>query len=237
MNDKVTYRHIRLDTQEVFYVGIGDSRRPYSLNRTKHWHRIVNKVSYRVEIVKENISWDEAVLWEKSEISKIGRLDLGTGPLINLTSGGDGTPGAIRGDEFREKVGNFHRNRKRSLQTVERIKSKRASQVITETHKEKISKSLIGKKRASPSPSKGIPRTEEVRRKISQSKIGHEVSDETRKKISIAHKGHTRQTNPKVLNGTLENFIRENPEMGYRKIGKILGIGKNTVLKYKQMIS
>lgn len=37
------YRHIRLDTGNVFYVGIGTGRRAWKKeNRNKHWHNIVN---------------------------------------------------------------------------------------------------------------------------------------------------------------------------------------------------
>ena len=55
-NKYYLYRHIRLDKNEVFYVGIGTKRnnndysRAYSkLLRNKWWNNIINKTSYRIE--------------------------------------------------------------------------------------------------------------------------------------------------------------------------------------------
>jgi len=105
MNNKVGYKHYRLDTQEVFYVGIGDSERPYSDDsRNPHWHHIVNKVGYRIEIIKENLTWEDACEWEISEIKQIGRCDLGLGPLVNLTDGGEGSQGVIVTEERKQNV-------------------------------------------------------------------------------------------------------------------------------------
>jgi len=46
----IVYRHIRKDTNEIFYIGIGKSiKRMISKNyRNKHWHNIVNKTEYYV---------------------------------------------------------------------------------------------------------------------------------------------------------------------------------------------
>jgi len=103
MNNKVGYHHKRLDTGEVFYVGIGDYRRPYSNdNRNPHWHHIVNKFGHEIIIIKENISWEDACIWETSEIKRIGRRDLGIGSLVNLTDGGEGTDNLSK--ESRKKI-------------------------------------------------------------------------------------------------------------------------------------
>ena len=56
---------------------------------------------------------------------------------------------------------------------------------FSEEHKRKISQANKGKK----SPYKNVPRTEEVKKKISNSKLGHQVSKETREKISKTKKG------------------------------------------------
>ena len=59
--DKIVYRHIRLDNNKVFYVGIGNEKRPYSKHgRNKHWNNIVNKTDYFVEIIAKNISLEDA---------------------------------------------------------------------------------------------------------------------------------------------------------------------------------
>lgn len=48
-----------------------------------------------INFLKKNISESEALELEVKLIEKIGRKDLGTGPLLNQTSGGDGISGGI----------------------------------------------------------------------------------------------------------------------------------------------
>jgi hypothetical protein len=88
------YKHIRPDTNDVFYVGIGKKlNRAYNIyNRNKNWKNIVNKNKgvFLVEILYSNITWEEACQKEKEYIKKYGRSDLGLGTLCNLTDGGEG---------------------------------------------------------------------------------------------------------------------------------------------------
>jgi len=88
------YRHRRLDTNEIFYVGIGRERRPYSKkDRNEHWKNIVSKYGYTVEIIAEDLSKEDACELEVFLISLYGRRDLNKGNLVNLTDGGDGVKG------------------------------------------------------------------------------------------------------------------------------------------------
>ena len=91
----VVYRHRRLDTFEVFYIGIGKTeKRAYSKkSRNKWWKNIILKTEYSVEIIIEDISWKEAQEVEVLLISEYGRRDLGLGNLVNLTNGGEVTQG------------------------------------------------------------------------------------------------------------------------------------------------
>lgn len=88
----IIYQHKRKDTNEVFYVGIGTTiNRAYTKkSRNEHWHNIVNKVGYHVEILYEDISWEEACKKEVELIKKYGRMDLKHGSLVNMSDGGDG---------------------------------------------------------------------------------------------------------------------------------------------------
>lgn len=89
----IVYQHIRLDTNEIFYIGIGKSqKRAFSINnRNKHWHNIVNKTNYKIEILHNNIScWKLACNIEIHLIQIYGRKDLELGTLVNMTDGGDG---------------------------------------------------------------------------------------------------------------------------------------------------
>jgi hypothetical protein len=92
---------------EVFYVGIGSSRGYSRANdthgRSDYWKRIYNKVGRKVEILKNNISWEEACELEVLFIKTYGRSDLGTGPLVNMTDGGEGTLNVVKTEEQIEK--------------------------------------------------------------------------------------------------------------------------------------
>jgi hypothetical protein len=127
MKNKVGYYHKRKDTGEIFYVGIGESTRPYEDgSRNPYWHHIVNKVGYEILIIKENITWDDACEWEKSEIKRIGRNDLGFGPLVNMTDGGEGTQGVIITEERKQNVSE---GTKRAMQDPELRKKLRDKKI------------------------------------------------------------------------------------------------------------
>lgn len=92
------YSHTRLDTNEVFYIGIGISKnykRAYQSDKSRNifWKNIVNKAKYEVKIIADNLNWQEACELEIKLIKQIGRKDLGLGTLVNLTDGGDGNIG------------------------------------------------------------------------------------------------------------------------------------------------
>ena len=86
------YRHIRLDKNEPFYIGIGKTeKRAYQKTcRNNIWKYITNKTNYDVEILFDNLTWDEACEKEKEFIKIYGRIDLKNGCLANQTDGGDG---------------------------------------------------------------------------------------------------------------------------------------------------
>jgi len=107
----IVYKHIRLDTNEVFYVGIGSNKkRAYSkAKRTKLWHNIVNKTDYTVEITHRDLIWEEACTIEKYLISFYGKKADETGTLVNLTDGGDGRCGSKPSQETKEKMSNSHK--------------------------------------------------------------------------------------------------------------------------------
>jgi hypothetical protein len=124
----VIYRHIRLDKNEPFYIGIGKTdKRAYSKKqRNKLWYNIVNKSEYTVEIVMDNLTWEQACEKEKEFISIYGRKDLGKGTLVNMTDGGDGNNNFSK--EVREKISNAHKGNqygkgwKPTKEQIEKIK-------------------------------------------------------------------------------------------------------------------
>ena len=96
------YRHIRVDSNKPFYIGIGEDlpknidlyKRAFeTTNRNKFWLNIVNKTNYKVDIILDNLNWKEACKKEIEFISLYGRKDLKKGSLVNLTDGGEGKKG------------------------------------------------------------------------------------------------------------------------------------------------
>jgi hypothetical protein len=136
----VIYKHIRIDTNEIFYIGIGkDIKRAYSKqNRNIYWKNIVNKTKYIVEIIKDNLNWEEACNEEIKLIKYYGRKDLNEGTLVNMTDGGEGN------NNLSNEV-NILKGKKisKSKKGVPNLKLK--NQPKSEEHKLKIKLANIGK--------------------------------------------------------------------------------------------
>jgi biotin operon repressor len=100
----ILYRHIRTDKNTPFYIGIGETEnRAYDKKcRTKIWKNIAKK-GYETEILFDDLTWEQACEKEKEFIALYGRRDLGTGTLVNLTDGGEGTLGYRHTKEAKEK--------------------------------------------------------------------------------------------------------------------------------------
>jgi prophage tail gpP-like protein len=165
------YFHINSFTEEVFYVGIGNIMRPYrKTNRSVFWNNIVKKFGYKVVIVDEFETWEQAAEKEKYYISFYGRRDKNTGSLVNLTDGGEGTVGMAT-----------HPNKGKPMSEASKLKmiaTKLAqNRKSTKEQRQKISDKLRGR-----------VFSEETKKKNSQSLKGRKLSEETKKKISEAAK-------------------------------------------------
>lgn len=107
------YRHIRPDTNEVFYIGKGfANNKSHSIRykekkgRNRWWNSVVAKNGgiFHTEIIYWCLTENEANAKEREFIAIYGRRDLGNGTLVNLTDGGDGSAGIIMSDETRRKL-------------------------------------------------------------------------------------------------------------------------------------
>ncbi len=131
-NKYVVYIHRKLSDGTPFYVGAGSKKRPFIVTqRPKEWLEIVESVGHSIEIYKDGLSQKECFELEVELISMFGRIDLGTGCLINKTNGGRRVVGLSK------EVLNI-RNNKMSISAKGKKKNK---EWIA-----KISKSLTGKK-------------------------------------------------------------------------------------------
>lgn len=155
MNNCYLYRHIRLDKNEPFYVGIGglgefdDYGRAYTLSgRNDFWKRIVKKTRFEVEILFNNLSLKEAFEKEIEFIKLHGRRDLNLGTLCNLTSGGEGSPGVIPSEETRLKMSKIHKGRplhENVRKVFKALTESRKGKTRSQKEIENIRKSVKGK--------------------------------------------------------------------------------------------
>lgn len=138
MRDSVVYQHIRLDSNEIFYIGIGCIKRAYSKHgRNKYWKNTVKKTKYFVKILTDNISWENAQEAEIALINIYGRKDLNKGNLVNMTDGGEGILNRICTIDTRRKISSINAGNKNSIKNhteESKIKiSKKNSKKIIDT--------------------------------------------------------------------------------------------------------
>lgn len=136
------YRHIRLDTDEPFYIGIGIKRirhsttheseyeRAFVKKRNEFWKNIVNKTSYIVEILFETDSKELIINKEKEFIKLYGRRDTNEGILVNLTDGGEGVSNIQFSQERRKKITKALLKRVRKQSTFDKIAESKKKAIL-----------------------------------------------------------------------------------------------------------
>jgi hypothetical protein len=120
------YRHIRLDKNEPFYIGISNVNDNYKraykkTSRNKHWSNIIKTTDYDVEILIDNLTIEDVKEKEKEFIALYGRIDLKTGSLVNLTDGGDGVLNMNENSELRNKLSKAAIGKKMSNQAKKKM--------------------------------------------------------------------------------------------------------------------
>ena len=179
------YRHIRLDKNEPFYIGIGSAKnfaRAYAKNnRNIHWQRIVAKTDYEVEILFDNLSNEDARTKEIEFIRLYGRDDLKTGSLVNLTDGGDGTLNKVLSPELIEKIRNSNKGKKYSEEHKKRLSEIHKERLKDPEKRKQLSISITGSKHK-------VERSLAHRQKIAENNRKRVYTEETRKKMSEAAK-------------------------------------------------
>ncbi len=171
-----TYLWLREDGTP-YYVGKGCRNRAYT---SCPGHRPPKDRSCIV--VQGWANEHEALEAEILLIAIYGRKSLGTGCLRNLTDGGTGTTGP-KSPEHREKLVAHLRRVRESLRGVP---SKLRGTVLSAAHREKLSRSHLGKK---------LSLSQKV--KIGNTLRGHIVSPATRESIRVAKTGQTFSTTQK----------------------------------------
>lgn len=183
MNTFYTYLWLREDGSP-YYVGKGHNRRGLDSDG----HRMNAPGTKDRILIQEFLDEKAAFEAEKFLIGYYGRLDLGTGCLLNLTDGGvGGTTGYKHTEDAKKRIGkasserinteerrdiwrSYGRNNKgRSRPDAAQFFKNYMDSLTQQQRSEKGRKARAAVKNLYrlPSPQKGIQRTEEVRKKIS----------------------------------------------------------------------
>lgn len=164
------YTHRKATTGCIFYVGKGTAERAWDRHgRSPYWRNVAAKHGVVVQIECDGLFEFEAYARERELIAALKAQGV---RLANLTDGGEG--GLNPSTETREKIGRYHRG-----------KRKPAAQI------EKIRQSNLGKKRSAETRKKISERvvSNETRRKMSEAgRFRAAPSADTRKKIGEATK-------------------------------------------------
>ena len=205
------YRHIRKDNNKPFYIGIGkELKRAYSKsNRNKYWHSIINLTDYSVDILFDDLSWDEVKEKEK-EFIKIYKRKCDGGTLCNITLGGEGTLGLIHTTASKLKMGKPNKGKTISKKHKAIISKTHTNKIVSKETRAKISKASFGKRNGM---------------------YGKKRSAEAKLKTSIANKGELNKSSK--LTNKLVLKIRDmykNENISSRKLSLLFDISKSSIL-------
>ncbi len=188
-NDYYTYAYLRKDGTP-YYIGKGRGYRAFH----KSDRTIKPPPKERILFLKQNLTEEEAFKHEIYMIAVLGRKDLGTGILRNLTNGGEGTSGNVWSEESRKKMSKIHKGKKLSKEQIELMRRNSTGKRHTEEAKEKCRLAKLGNQW-----NVGRRQSQETIDKIKQSNSGKKRGEETRRKISEAKKGKCSENLKKAL--------------------------------------
>lgn len=156
------YRHIRLDKNEVFYIGVGTIQnkngngfygkhlRAFSkCYRNDIWKYITKKTEYEVEIMLYSNDYDFILRKEIEFIKLYGKIIDCNGTLCNITDGGEGQLGThyVMSEETKSKISQSLANKPKTNEHVEKLKEAKLKRPVkywkgktfSKEHKNKLS--------------------------------------------------------------------------------------------------
>lgn len=174
-NDAYVYIHIRLDINEVFYVGKGNGfyyQRAFAKSRrSPQWHAVAAVTAWRYEIAFDKLTKEMSVQKEIETIAKYKRICDG-GTLVNQTLGGMGHLGlkGIESPNFGkphtpERIENMRKAVLAAITPETRRKLSESAKKRTFSAETRLKLSIASKKR---SGEKRKPLTEEHKKKVSE---------------------------------------------------------------------
>jgi group I intron endonuclease len=220
-----TYAYLR-DNGKPYYIGKGKGQRAW----TQHGRSVrTPKDCSKILILKKDLTERQAFDHERYMIFVLGRLDLGTGILRNLTDGGDGTSGRIHSEETKNKISVRRRlflernpdfkmtySEERLLKMRERMSGENNpmyGKSLSEEHRAKISASVKGEKNGF---------------------YGRSHSEETKAKVSKMKRDLFRE-NPGALPWAKTYILTSPHGIQYRVSGRLEAFCKEHEISYKGM--
>jgi NUMOD3 motif len=214
------------ETGVPFYVGYGSNGR-WLVHETQARAETIGRKAnrYKIEIIRKmqargvivpkvkihaGLTAAAAKAYEAAFIAAIGRHDLGTGPLANLTPGGDGvvdpTPetrkrmgasnlGRTLSLEHRKKVAASHLGKRRSPEAIARMSAAQRGRTLSPEHRASLRKAHLGKTSSPEHRAKiaaahrGKPKRPEAIEKTAAGLRGRKHTPEAIARMSAAHRG------------------------------------------------
>jgi hypothetical protein len=180
---------------EVCYVGKGRGERLGShntaLKKNTHYNPLLqaayNKQDslFTFDKIDINLTEDEAHELERLYIKQLGRRDLKTGCLFNLTDGGEGRAGFLMSESQIEQLRTRSIGRVASEYSRQRASEVHKGKTISTSQREEHSQRMTGEG----NPRYGVKLSDDIKVKIGIKHKGKIASAETRVKLSKASKG------------------------------------------------
>lgn len=171
-SDNIFYVYLYRDENGIpIYVGKGKGQRAWYHLKRKDKHPFTHKLNKmrrlgynpQPEMICISMSEELALHLEETVIKTLGRVDLGTGTLLNLTDGGEGIQGWKASEETRKKQSESAKKR-----------------IASEETRKKLSESRKGMKYK--------PKSDETKARLKELRQQIGVSDEARQKMSESAK-------------------------------------------------
>ena len=175
-----TYAHKKPDGS-IFYIGQGSTKykRAYSTKgRNKHWHNLVNKYGYEVEILAY---WDTSEQAKNHEIELIAYFKESGIKLVNMTDGGEGTVGFFPSEETRKKLSSIQKRIQNSPEQKAFISKLHTGRKRPEETKQRMSDSMRGNTNGE--GGKGRAFSEDHKANLSAAHKGYVMPEEQKAKI------------------------------------------------------